>query len=246
MLKIERKKFNINLYISTLIIIFALIVILFLMYKYNVEGEAVPPFKISKMIVISTAKTKNLQLQEGMYTADVLQNNDIKISIEKNPEYKKEEIIKKVVINNIQINNKNTPGDVEIYRPSKDVKLYDYIDEYKIHDKIEYDGEQETYVKGDVLQIANQGGIIDFSIVLNNLGAITYNENEVVSVDGTLLKRLNLNDVDYEVDFDLIVELESGIKLKTKISLNLPAGNILENGIETNEEENMKTVFKRI
>ena len=46
--------------------------------------------------------------------------------------------------------------------------------------------------------------------------------------------------------FDLIIELENNVKLKTKIDLELPAGNILENGIETIEETNMKTVFKRI
>ena len=31
-----------------------------------------------------------------------------------------------------------------------------------------------------------------------------------------------------------------------KITLDLPTGNILENGIETTETTNMKTVFKRI
>ena len=50
----------------------------------------------------------------------------------------------------------------------------------------------------------------------------------------------------YQVSFDLIIELENNVKLKTKIDLELPAGNILENGIETIEETNMKTVFKRI
>ena len=35
-------------------------------------------------------------------------------------------------------------------------------------------------------------------------------------------------------------------KLKTKITLDLPTGNILENGIETLEQTEMKTVFKRI
>ena len=57
------------------------------------------------MVVVSTAKTENLQQVEAVYTADVLQSNDIKIAIEKNPEYKKEAIIRNVTINNIQTNN---------------------------------------------------------------------------------------------------------------------------------------------
>ena len=44
----------------------------------------------------------------------------------------------------------------------------------------------------------------------------------------------------------LEIELENDINLKTKITLDLPTGNILENGIETTETTNMKTVFKRI
>lgn len=242
----KKQKINFMLYISTLIIILVLIVILFIMYKYHIEGEAVPPFKVSKMVVVSSAKTENLELQDGTYTADVLQNNDVKIAIEKNPEYRKEAIIKKIVLNNIQIDAMDTRGDVEIYRPSMGTKPYEYTLQYKIQDSIEYVGAQETYVKGETLQISNQGGIIDFSIILNNLGKVTYNENEPLKVDGTLLKQIGIEKVEYKVSFDLIIELESGIRLKSKITLDLPTGDILEKGIETLEETDLKIVFKRI
>ena len=246
MLGYQEKKINIGAYISILIIILILITIFFIMYKYNVEGEAVPPFKISKMIVVSSAKTENLELVDGIYNAEVLQNNDIKISIEKNPEYKKEAIIKKITINNIQINPKETKGNIEIYRPSQGEKLYEYQEQYKISEKIEYIGAQETYTKGEELQISNQGGIIDFSIIVKNLGTITYNENEAIKIDGTLLKQIGIQEISYQVNFDLIIELENEIKLKTKITLDLPTGDILNNGIETTETTDMKTVFKRI
>ncbi len=246
MLGYQEKKINIGAYISILIIILILITIFFIMYKYNVEGEAVPPFKISKMIVVSSAKTENLELVDGIYNAEVLQNNDIKISIEKNPEYKKEAIIRKITINNIQINPKETKGNIEIYRPSQGEKLYEYQEQYKISEKIEYIGAQETYTKGEELQISNQGGIIDFSIIVKNLGTITYNENEAIKIDGTLLKQIGIQEISYQVNFDLIIELENEIKLKTKITLDLPTGDILNNGIETTETTDMKTVFKRI
>ena len=246
MLGYQEKKINIGAYISILIIILILITIFFIMYKYNVEGEAVPPFKISKMIVVSSAKTENLELVDGIYNAEVLQNNDIKISIEKNPEYKKEAIIRKITINNIQINPKETKGNIEIYRPSQGEKLYEYQEQYKISEKIEYIGAQETDTKGEELQISNQGGIIDFSIIVKNLGTITYNENEAIKIDGTLLKQIGIQEISYQVNFDLIIELENEIKLKTKITLDLPTGDILNNGIETTETTDMKTVFKRI
>lgn len=242
----QNKKISVAAYFGILVIIIALIVIFFIMYKYQVEGEAIPPFKISKMVVVSTAKTENLQLIDGVYNADVIQNNDIKILIEKNEKYKKDAIIRKVTINNIQIDKKNTAGNIEIYRPSMGTKLYDYKEEYKITDSIEYIGAQETYLKGENLAISNQGGIIEFSIIVNDLGKIKYNENESLKVNGTLLKQVAVRDLDYQVKFDLIIELQNNLKLKTKITLDLPTGNILENGIETLEESNMKTVFKRI
>lgn len=246
MLDYQKKKLNIAAYISVLAIIIILIVVFFIMYKYQVEGESVPPFKISKLVAGSTAKTENLQLVDGVYSAEVVQSNDVRIAIEKNPEYKKEAIIRKITINNIQIDAKETKGKIEIYRPSMGTKTYEYIDKYKIENQIEYEGEQETYTKGEVLQIANQGGIIDFSIIVNDLGTIKYNENEVIKVDGTLLKQIGIEQMSFEVKFDLIIELENDIKLKTKITLDLPTGNILENGIETIEQTDMKTVFKRI
>lgn len=246
MFNYQNKKLNIVAYASILAIIIILIVVFFVMYKYQVEGEAIPPFKITKLVAVSSAKTENLELVEAKYTADVLQSNDIKIAIEKNPEYKKEAIIKNIIINNIQIDAKETKGNIELYRPSTGAKNYDYIEQYKIGENIQYEGAQETYTKGETLQISNQGGVIVFSIIVNDLGTITYNDNEAIKVDGTLLKQIGIEKISFEVKFDLIIELENDIKLKTKITLDLPTGNILENGIETIEQTEMKTVFKRI
>ena len=60
------------------------------------------------------------------------------------------------------------------------------------------------------------------------------------------MKKIGIKRLSYQIKFDLIIELENDLKLKTKITLDLPTGNILENGIETIEETQMKTVFKRI
>lgn len=242
----KEKKINLVVYIGIIFIIIALIIISFIIFKYTVEGEAIPPFKVSKLIVVSGAKTENLKLEEETYSAEVLQNNDIKIVIEKNPDYKKEAIIKKVTINNIQIEENAGNNNIELYRPSIKTQAYEYKEAYKVGEELCYIGAQETYLKDETLQIANQGGIVEFSIIANNLGTITYNESEAVKIDGTLLRQIGIEDISYKVSFDLIIELENDVKLKTKINLDLPAGDILENGIETTEQTNLKSIFKRI
>ena len=101
-------------------------------------------------------------------------------------------------------------------------------------------------MKGEKLAISNQGGIIEFSVILKDLKKTQYNENEAIKVDGTLLRQIGKEKLNYNIAFDLIIELESGVKLKTKITLDLPTGNIIENGIETLEQTDLKTIFKRI
>ena len=82
--------------------------------------------------------------------------------------------------------------------------------------------------------------MICFIIIVVNMNTIN------VKIDGNLLKKIGIKRLSYQIKFDLIIELENDLKLKTKITLDLPTGNILENGIETIEETQMKTVFKRI
>ena len=244
MLNNQENKLNLPKYISIIIVIIALIVVLFIIYKYQIEGEAIPPFKISKLMVVSTAKTENLQLVEDTYTADLIQNNDIKILIEKNPDYKKEAIIRKITINNIQINPKETNGKIELYRSVNGT--YKYVEKYRINESIEYYGAQETNVTDENVQIANQGGIIDISAIIRDIGQIQYSENEAINVDGKLLAETGIEHISFELKFDLIIELENNVKLKTKLKIELPAGNILVNGVETTEQTDLNSVFKRI
>ena len=126
------------------------------------------------------------------------------------------------------------------------LKCSNNIELIKIAKASEISQDSDFETKGETLQISNQGGIVDFSIIVNDLGIIKYNENQPVKIDGTLLKKIGIEKTEFQVRFDLIIELENDIKLKTKITLDLPTGNILENGIETLEQTEMKTVFKRI
>lgn len=248
MIQVGNKKFSIGAYITFLIVIFISIVIVFSMYKYSVEGESRPPFVLSKIIITSSAKTSNLTQKETGYTATILQNNDIKIAIEKNPEYKKEAKIKQITINNIQIIDTNRTDEITVYRPSTGTNLYDYQEQYIVRESMEYFGAAETNVKNEKLQISNQGGIIEFSVVQYNLGEMEYTENEQTPIDGTLLNKIGKTqeDISFKLTFDMIIEVESGIKFKTTITMDLPKGNIVQNGVEIYEHTDFKAVFKRI
>lgn len=247
-LQMKKHKMFICTYIMVLIAIIALIVVVFSMYRYSIAGERIPPFIISKIMITSGAKTEGIIQEETQYVADIIQNNDIKIAIQKNSRYKKEAKIRKVTIENIQITNTNRDKSIAIYRPSQGNNLYDYEEQYVVGDNLEYFGSVETNLKSDKLQISNQGGIIELSATQYNLGKIQYNENEQISIDGTLLNRLEQKpeNISFTLTFDLIIELESKIKFKTTVTMNLPKGNIEKDGIGTYEQTNIETVFKRI
>ena len=246
MIQVGGKKFSIGAYITILIIVFILIIVAFLMYKYSVEGESRPPFIISKIIITSSAKTSNIIQGEAGYTASILQNNDIKIAIEKNENYKKEAKIRQITINNIQITDNS--NSIEVYRPSTGEELYDYLEQNIVKDELKYAGGTETNIKADNLQISNQGGILEFSVIQNNIGEMQYTENEQTAIDGTLLNKIGKTneEIKFKLTFDMIIEIESGIKFKTTITTELPKGNIVENGVEIYEQTDFKAVFKRI
>lgn len=248
MFKDRQRKRMMHLYIIRLILAIALCTVAFIIYKYHVEGETNLPFNVSKLVVVSTAQTDEIILDEEKYKASVLQKNDIYLIIEKNENYKKEDIIKKITLNNFTINKYTDVGTIKIYRPSmSEEKTYEYIEEYTI-DNIEYIGAKETNTKEEILQIANQGGIINFGITLEDLGNIVYEENENIVSDGTLVNRLGLmlQNIEFEISFDIIMELDSGNTFKTTMTLELPQEGLLQEGVSTIEDTDLNLVFKRI
>lgn len=240
------KKRIIHISIISFIIIMIILIAVLLMYKYNVEGETNMPFIITKMNIVSTAGTDFNQNEDGTWRAEILQTNNISFLIEKNSNYKKGDVIKRVSFENFQINKTNEDMIVSIYRPTTSIATYDYIDEYKVDGSLEYVGGQSTNTA--TLQINNQGAVIGFSVVSDNVGEYTFEENEKVASDGTLLAKAGINseDINFKISFDLIIETESEHKFKANVVLDLPTGNILENGVGTLEDTELENViFKR-
>ncbi len=250
MINLKRKNRIIHIYIISAILIIALSTVFFIMYKYNIEGERNLPFNITKLIVISSAETENFEKQESIYQADVIQKNDIYIAIEKNQNYKKTDAIKEITFNNFKILEQSKIGKLNFYRTTAEgTKTFEYTENYLINNEIKYIGGKETNLQEEQMTIANQGGLIKISATIEDLGKLTYTENENITSDGRLLNKLNLKseDIKTKISFDVIMKLSSGNTFKTTITLDLPTGDIVNEGVSTTENNNLeKLVFKRV
>lgn len=247
MIEVPRKKLN-QKYVILFFLILILFTTFFIMYKYYVEGEKNIPFNITKLIVVSSAKTEEIEMNENIYEANVIQKNDIYLAIEKNSNYSKEEAIKKITINNFKVTEKGEKGNIKFYRTSSKTNSFEYIEDYEIKDSVEYTGGKKTNLKLEDMMISNQGGLIELSVIIDDLGKIIYSENDNISADGSLLNRLQLTNekIKHTISFDIIIELTGGNTFKTVVTMELPTGDIINNGVTTNEVDVSKLVFKRI
>lgn len=244
----EKLKRLFRIGVVIVLIICAITYIWATMLKYEVEGETNMPFVLSKMIVISTAEGLEKDQTEHKWDMHIMQNNDIYLEITKNKSYKQKEVIDSIKMENFYIETQPKLGEIKIYKPSnQENKTYDYDQASEITDKLEYMAEEKTDIKN--LSIANQGGTVLVRFANTNVAQFVSDELEEIKQDGTLLKAAgaSYDDLKYKVNFDLIITLVSGIQYKANISLDLPVGNLLEEGTSSMEQKNLKDiVFKRI
>ena len=241
-----KKKRIIHIYVIILILVIIALITAALMFKYHIEGEQNLPFKLKKFNVISTAESDINKDDEGIWYAGILQKNDIYFVIEKNSNYKKDEAIKMISFDNFKVIKANEQMSVNVYKPTTAVGTYNYSDEYKIESSLELLGGMSTNM--ETLQINNQGGTIGFSVVADNIGEYVFNENEKLPSDGRLIAKAGVEQekIKFTISFDLIIETESNHRFKSNLILDLPTGNILEDGVGTLEDTEMKDViFKR-
>lgn len=240
------KKRIIHLSVVVFVVVIIILIAVFLMFKYHVEGEKNLPFKLSSINIISTAESKLSQDEEEIWHAGILQKNDIYFLIEKSSTYNKQDAIKSISFENFAITKENENIIAEIYRPTTSISTYNYTEEYKIENSLKFEGAQNTNI--ETLQINNQGGLIGFSVTLDNLGEYIFDTNEKVPSDGTLLAKAGIKeeDIKFKISFDLIIETESENKFKANIILDLPIGNITKNGVETMQDTELNNIiFKR-
>lgn len=237
----------IKLWLAVTTIIIILIIVAIVMIKYEVEGDKNMPFNLSKIVLVSTAEGQESK-GKAKWNFDIFQNNDIYFYIDKNEGYKgKSNVISSVRIENIQITNGPQKGNIKAYMPnSTEGRLYSYNEQYLVDGKLEYKG--GTKSNPQTLEIGNQGGsaLIRFSNV--DIGKYSSNKDKQIIHDGTLLKKLDIKneDIKFNVSFDFIISV-TNCQYKANISLELPYGNIVENGTESFEKiDTNDIIFKRI
>ena len=168
----KKLKKVIYFFITVFIIALIAIIICLLMLKYEVEGEGNMPFELSQMVSISTAEGIE-KTGEKIWNLDLIQNNDIYLHISKNKNYKGEEIIKNIKLNNFEITKQPAKGEIIIYRPSNSQdKVFEYKDEYIVNDNLVFQGTDRTNLKQ--LEVANQGAVITFRCSNKNLRRIQF------------------------------------------------------------------------
>ncbi len=238
----DRKSF-IKKYIAIFVVAIIAVVILSIMVKYSVEGETNIPFKISKIMIISTAGGTEKEKSTTKWNLNLLQSNDIYIDIIKNKNYSEEEIIDKIIINNFKVERKPTKGNVNIYRPN--TGIFNNKEEYKIDKELVYVGDEASNLEN--LKIANQGGLILLRCINENLGDYISDVDEEIRHDGTLLGKIGLSNekIKFSISFDIIIELKSGKKYKTEIEAKMPSGNLIEEGTTNYQINGNDIVFKR-
>lgn len=241
---VNKKYFHICIIIT---IIFILLFILGLVtLRYNVEGETNMPFNISKITIISTSEGIDRNSAENKWEFDINQNNDIYLYIEKNDRYNKEEALKSITIDNIVIEKDNAKGENNIYKPEGETEnlIFNSTTENKV-EKIEYTGDITSNFSQ--MKIANQGGIVAFRYGNDKLAEYISNDDEISH--SNLLKNVGVTNEELKskITFDVTINIQSGKEYKSSVELELPAGDVVEQGTTSIEITDLKElVFKRI
>ena len=228
-------------------ILVMIIISIFLMIKYEAEGEKNMPFELSKIIIQSSVDAENRK-SEYRWDVNLEQNNDIYIYIEENENYKKDEEIKSVKLDNIKILDENKVGELKILIPtSNDIKTAyaNSKEDYK-EKEIEYTGNSIDNMQKQ--EICKKGGLVAFRNSNSNIGEFVSNEGNELSYDGTLLEKANINEEDLKIklEMDLCIETISSKKYNTTIELEVPVEKFGESGIVSKTITDFSDlVFKR-
>ena len=238
-----KKSFHICMMIIIITVI--LFTLGLIVLRYSVEGETNMPFELTKITVISSSEGVDKESAENRWAFDINQNNDIYLYIDKNENYKKQEAIKSILIDNIQIEKETEKGTVNAYKPNSAEGGRTFVNnEENIAESIEYIGALESDIKN--LKISNQGGLIVFRCATDKISEYISNDDVINHIE--LLKKSNITEEDLKakITFDLTIKIESGKEYKANISLDMPVQGVVEQGTTSNEITDLKgIIFKR-
>lgn len=238
-----------NLLKKCLFIIFLsmlFMIVISIMLKYNVEGEKVLPFSISKILLVSTVDGKVIDDPENIWNIKVTQVNDLYLYIDKTIE--DDQTINEIKIDNFVVNKKPVKGKLKVLRPTGELSnLYTHSQQDYLNSNLTYFGAKIDDLKS--LEISNNGGVLAFRVALEELGNYISNEDEEITYDGKLLSNIgiNLNEIEFNLSFDIIITTSDDVSYKGTINLDMPINSVIEDGSSNKELTDFSNVvFKRI
>lgn len=241
--KIRKKILKISL--TIIITISILFVTMMWILTYHEEGETNLPFKISKIVIVSSTDGVQNDSSQTQWAMDVNQNNDIYLYIDKNNNYGKTELIENVKISNFNITKETNKGETKIYKTTTDEnKMFNNTKEFEINE-ITYEGDLESNIKQS--KISNQGGLIVFRCANNKVSQYTSADATEVNYN-ELLKMTNVNEEDLKVSISFNIEIKIVNKktYQATISLDLPVGDVITNGTTNLEITDLEDIVFKI
>ena len=218
--------------------------------KFLIEllKEAVSPFQC---VEASVKRLKQDGFEEITYeekwNLKVNQNNDIYLYIKKNEDYKYTETIADIKLENFNITQSPKVGQIKLLKPDADAENVIFRNSTENETQsIIYEGDIESNMK--LMKVSNQGGLVVFRYAISELGNYTSNDDEQIN-HNELLKKLSISndDLKFKVSFDISINLDSNKSYKANMSLELPVGNVVDDGIQSQENTDFKNiVFKRM
>lgn len=241
---VNKKWFHAVVMAVILVILFFILGITVL--KYDVEGETNMPFKLTKISIISTGEGIDKKSENNKWAFDINQNNDIFLYIEKNKNNEKTQVIKSIVLDNFTVNKQKQIGEAKIYKPDATSQNQIFTNkEENIVETIEYIGDVKSNFRD--LKISNQGDKVAFRLSNKNISSYESNDEEVIN-HNELLKKANLTneDIKCNLSFDITIKVEAGQEYKANVNLELPVGNVIDEGTGRLEITDLSNViFKR-
>ncbi len=242
------KKRVIKICLTIVIIISVLFAIAMWLLKYHEEGETNLPFKISKIVVVSSTdatQSDNVQEPSNEWELDVNQNNDIYLYINKSANYGKTELIESVSLKNFKIEKETNVGKTKIYKPTtEENKMFNNITEYEINE-LTYNGDIESNIKES--KISNQGGLVIFRCANNKVSKYISNDAQELNYND-LLKITNVSkeDLNVKISFNIEIKILNKKTYQATVTLDLPVDDVITYGTTNVEITDLEDIVFKI
>lgn len=227
-------------------IIISLVIVAFIMKRYEVEGEKVLPFSISKIFLVSTVDGKVVDDPTNIWNIGITQVNDIYMYIDKTID--SDLTLEEVRLENFNLTKTPQKGNAKLLRPTGELSnLYTYSEQNYLTEGITYIGDTIDDMKS--LEISNNGGVLGFRFSLEDLGDYVSNEAAEITYDGKLLSNLGIGieEIKFNVEFDIIIKTSDDVNYKGTLKLELPIDTVIEEGSSNLEITDFNdVVFKRV